>query len=72
MSQSRSMSALEATVNVAAGWLVALATQMIVFPVLGMQVLLWQNLALSLVFTGVSLLRSYVLRRVFVRLETKG
>lgn len=72
MSQSRGMSALEATVNVALGWLVALATQMIVFPVLGMQVLLWQNLALSLVFTGVSLLRSYVLRRVFVRLEGRG
>lgn len=71
MSQSRGMSALEATVNVAVGWLVALATQMIIFPVLGMQVLLWQNLALSLVFTGVSLLRSYVLRRVFVRLEAQ-
>ncbi|AKO97008.1 hypothetical protein MALG_01836 [Marinovum algicola DG 898] len=72
MSQSRGMSALEATSNVAVGWLVAFVTQMIVFPVLGIQVLLWQNLALSLVFTGVSLLRSYILRRIFVRLEARG
>jgi hypothetical protein len=31
--------------------------------------MLWQNLALSGVFTAVSFLRSYVLRRLFVRLN---
>jgi len=66
MTQSRSLSAIEAATNVILGWMIALITQALVFPVLGMQVMLWQNLALSGVFTAVSFLRSYVLRRFFV------
>lgn len=72
MSQSRALSVAEATVNVGIGWVVALATQLLTFPVLGLQVMLWQNFALSAVFTGVSLLRSYLVRRFFVRLEARG
>ena len=68
MSQSRAFSALEAAANVSIGWLVALVTQVLVFPVFGIQVMHWQNLALSAVFTAVSLLRSYALRRLFARL----
>ena len=68
MSQTRTLSAIEAVANVAVGWLVALATQLIVFPVLGLQVMLWQNLALSAVFSSVSVVRSYCLRRLFARL----
>ena len=70
MNQSRSLSAFEAAANVILGWLIALATQALIFPVLGMQVMLWQHLALSGVFTALSFLRSYVLRRVFVRWST--
>ncbi len=66
--QSRSMSALEAVVNVAAGCLVALATQLALFPLVGLQVSLAQNLTLSGAFSAVSLVRSYLLRRLFERL----
>ncbi|WP_324754046.1 DUF7220 family protein [Roseovarius sp. Pro17] len=69
MTQSRTLSALEAATNVVLGWLVAMITQLLVFPVIGLQVMLWQNLALSGVFTAVLFLRSYVLRRLFVRLN---
>lgn len=65
MSQSRVMSGLEAATNVAVGWLVALATQLLVFPTLGLQVTIAQNLTLSFVFTAVSLVRSYAIRRAF-------
>ena len=51
--------------NVVVGLVVAMATQLIVFPILGLQASLGQNLKLALVFTGVSIVRSYVLRRVF-------
>lgn len=68
MSQSRSLSALEAATNVVVGWLVALATQLAVFPAVGLQVTLAQHLWASLAFTSVSLLRGYLLRRLFVRL----
>lgn len=69
MTQSRSFSTIEAATNVVLGWMVAVITQLLVFPVIGLQVMLWQNLVLSGVFASVSFLRSYVLRRLFVRLN---
>ena len=51
--------------NVVVGLVVAMATQIVVFPILGMQASIGQNLKLALVFTSVSIARSYVLRRLF-------
>ena len=65
MTQSRVMSAAEAVTNVAVGWSVALVAQLLVFPAIGLQASLGQNVTLSSVFTGVSLVRNYVLRRLF-------
>ena len=65
MKQSRAMSLLEAIANVMVGYGVAVATQMLVFPLFGLQMTLVQNLKLGLVFTVVSIARSFTLRRVF-------
>lgn len=65
MKQSRRMSFAEAVTNTAIGYLVALLTQLIAFPLVGVQASMGQNLTIGLVFTGVSIVRSYVLRRVF-------
>jgi hypothetical protein len=65
LGQSRSMSLIESASNVAVGYLVALAAQLIVFPSLGIAVSLSQNLIIGLIFTAVSIARSYVMRRVF-------
>jgi hypothetical protein len=65
MRQSRLMSLVEAVANVVVGMLVAVATQIVVFPILGLQATLAQNVKLALVFTAVSIARSYVLRRLF-------
>jgi hypothetical protein len=65
MPQSRVMSLVEAVTNVVVGLMVALATQVAVFPIIGLQASLGQKLKLALVFTGVSIARSYVLRRLF-------
>lgn len=72
MTQSRRHSALESVANVAVGYLVALATQLVVFPALGIQVRLGQNVAIGVIFTGVSLVRSYCLRRAFKRWHRAG
>ncbi len=63
--QSRKHSALESVCNVLVGYFVALATQLVVFPALGIPVRLGQNVAIGMIFTGVSLVRSYALRRMF-------
>ena len=64
MRQSRLMSLVEAVANVVVGLLVALATQVIVFPILG-STLRRLNLKLALIFTSVSIVRGYALRRLF-------
>lgn len=68
MTQSRLMSATEATVNVLVGYCVAVAAQIVVFPIFGLSVSLSQNFGIGLIFTVVSLVRSYLLRRIFANL----
>jgi len=67
MSQSRKMSLVEAIANMAIGYGVAVLTQLVVFPLFGLAVSLSENLAIGLIFTVVSLLRSYWIRRLFNR-----
>jgi len=67
--QSRRRSLIKAITNVAVGYALALATQIIVFPWFGLHTSLADNLALSAVFVGISLLRSYALRRLFARID---
>lgn len=65
MTQSRRMSLIEAVTNVVLGYALAVATQMVVFPWFDLHPSLGDNLALSAVFIGISLMRGYALRRVF-------
>jgi len=67
MTQSRCMSLVEAVTNVAVGYALALATQIVVFPWFGLHPNLGENLAIGAIFVGISLLRSYTLRRLFER-----
>jgi len=63
--QSKKQSFNESVVNVAVGYAVALVSQLIVFPLVGVQSTFNQNLKISLYFTIISLFRSYIIRRVF-------
>lgn len=65
MTQTRTMSLIEAATNVVAGYGVAVLTQTLIFPIIGLHVTLGQNLKIGFVFTLVSLARSYALRRLF-------
>jgi hypothetical protein len=67
MPQSRRLSLLEALTNVVVGYALAVLTQMIVFPWFGLTASMQDNLAIGAAFVGVSLIRSYALRRVFER-----
>lgn len=67
MSQSRSMSLVESIANVVIGFLVALASQLAVFPIFGIHVSLADNLAIGAWFTVISIARSYCVRRMFNR-----
>ena len=64
------MSLVESIANVVVGYGVAVITQMLVFPLFGLHASLSQNLLIGLVFTCVSLVRSFFLRRVLEALRT--
>ncbi len=70
--QSRRMSLIEAITNVAVGYLVALITQILVFPLFGIEVSLIQNLAIGMLFTAASIARSFLLRRLFETIRVRS
>ena len=70
--QSRSMSLVESIANVVVGFGIAVLTQIAVFPIFGLQVSLADNLVIGLVFTAVSIARSFALRRVFEELRVRA
>ncbi|MBC8445533.1 MAG: hypothetical protein H8D75_02720 [Rhodospirillaceae bacterium] len=74
MRQSKRMSLLESLTNVAIGYGVAVATQIAVFPLFGLEVSLSDNLAIGGLFTLVSIARSYAVRRLFeaIRVQASG
>lgn len=65
MEQSRFASLLESLVNVAVGYAIALASQLLLFRHYGIEVSVDVNLKIVAWFTVLSLVRSYVLRRFF-------
>jgi len=67
MSQSRRRSVCESVANVAIGYGVVLASQLLVFPLYDIHVSLSTNIGIGLWFTVISLARSYALRRLFNR-----
>ena len=72
MKQSRLMSLVEAVANVAVGYGVAVATQILIFPVFGLHTTLAQNLKMGAIFTVVSIARSFALRRVFEAIRMRS
>lgn len=70
--QTRKASLVEAILNVAIGYGVALAAQIIVFPWFGIRIGLTENLLIGLIFTVVSIVRSFALRRMFEALRIRG
>lgn len=69
--QSKRNSAFEAVTNVAIGYLVSVLANMLILPLFGYNVTIGDSFAIGLAFTAVSLARSYVLRRLFNRLDGK-
>ena len=63
--QTRTQSLIESAANIAIGYLVALVSQWLVFPMFGIRVSVAENIQIGLWFTVISLARSYALRRWF-------
>lgn len=65
--QTKAHSLIESLMNVAVGYIVALASQLAIFPMFGIHVPFTDNILIGLWFTAISVVRSYVLRRWFTK-----
>ena len=73
--QTKLQSLTESITNILIGYLIALMSQLLIFPMFDIILPLSDNLLIGLYFTMISLIRSYVLRRYFnkrAKNETKN
>jgi hypothetical protein len=69
--QSRRMSLFESVANVLVGYGLAVGAQLVIFPWFDLPARLNDALAMGAVFTGISIARSYILRRAFESLRIR-
>ena len=70
--QTKTHSFIESCTNILVGYTINIALNAFVFNLYGWEITLRQNLEVGLIFTGVSLARSYVLRRAFTKVTENG
>ena len=63
--QTKKTSFIESLTNTLTGLLVSFLIQLIIYPVMNIPVRLEQNIIITLVFTGASIGRGYIVRRIF-------
>ena len=69
-SQTRSMSLIESVANTGAGFALSLLIQLSLFSLMSIETTTTQNLLMSGVFTVASLVRGYLMRRLFIWWES--
>lgn len=65
LGQSRRHSWIEAWANIAIGFAINYFANLLIFPLFGFHISLLANLWMGVIYTGISLIRSYFLRRYF-------
>lgn len=65
--QKKTHSLIESIVNVLIGYGVAVLSQVLIFPLFGINISLSDNLLIGLWFTAISIARSYLVRRFFTK-----
>lgn len=63
--QSKKQSLLESFVNIFVGFIISFASTFLIFPLVGFESTSSKNLIITIFFTVISFLRSYILRRIF-------
>ncbi|MBF9235564.1 hypothetical protein I2H38_19565 [Microvirga sp. BT350] len=72
MGQSKRASMIEALANVAIGYGISVAANIAVMPAFGYHITVGQAAGMGLIFTVISIVRSYMLRRAFNWLHLRG
>lgn len=70
--QKKRHSLLETVMSTAIGYVVAVLPQLVIYPWFGVHIDIHANMAMAGVFTVVSVIRGYWVRRLFNYLHVKG
>ncbi len=63
--QTKKQSFMESLINILIWYIIAIISQLLIFPIFNINVSINENLLIGLYFTTISLIRSYILRRLF-------
>lgn len=72
MNQSRRGSLYEALINTSIGFLINFFANLLIFPLFGLHISPHANLLMGLIYTAISVARSYVIRRWFNHLIVRA
>lgn len=72
MSQTKKQSLKETVISTFIGLAVSLITQIVVFPLYNLEVSFNQNIQITIIFTIVSIVRGYFVRRYFNKKNNKA
>ena len=67
MKQSKLESVIESVITVGSGLIVAVIIQLLIFPLYDIEITLFENIQLATIFTSISIIRIYIIRRYFSR-----
>ncbi len=69
MSQTRTGSIIEAVVNTVVGFAINFTANMLIFPLFGLHISPGANALMGCLYTVISIVRSYILRRTFNKIR---
>lgn len=69
--QSKRESMIETLMNVGIGWFISFIANMLVLPLFGYNINLTDGILISIIFTIISIVRGYLIRRFFNSKERK-
>lgn len=67
MKQSKLESLIESVITVGSGLIDAVIIQLLIFPLYDIEITLFENIQLATIFTSISIIRIYIIRRYFSR-----
>jgi len=65
-------SLIESFIDVGSGFILAILIQLYIFPFFGLYPSVWDSIGIALIFTGVSISRSWLWRLAFKKYEKKN
>ena len=67
MTQTKLQSLIEAVINTLIGFAINFCANLLIFPIFGMHISLTANFLMGVLYTSISVVRGYVIRRYFNR-----